>query len=287
MIDAQARSPYAGTAEYWNSPATRPWAEQHERQDRALAGLATALLELAAAQPGERALDIGCGAGTTVLALAAQVGSSGYVLGADISDQSAARARERIATAGLGQAEVICADVATHAFAGGSFDLAFSRLGVMFFEDPTAAFANVRRAMKPEGRVALAVFRTPRENPWPNAPLEAVRHLLPPMTTPSPDEPGMFSWADPASVRRILERAGFRETSLTPVDVVMELTGSGGAAEAAEFAMLFGPLTRLLPVLPPPQHGAVRAALERFFESYATQQRVALPAAFWVVQARA
>jgi hypothetical protein len=141
--------------------------------------------------------------------------------------------------------------------------------------------------MKPEGRVALAVFRTPRENPWPNAPLEAVCHLLPPMTTPSPDEPGMFSWADPARVRRILESAGFRETSLTPVDVVMELAGSGGAIEAAEFAMLFGPLTRLLPVLPRPQHGAVRAALERFFESYATQQRVALPAAFWVVQARA
>ena len=136
-----------------NSRATRPWAEQHEREDRALAGLATALLELAAAQPGERVLDIGCGAGTTVLALVAQVGSSGYVLGADVSDQSAARARERIATAGLRQAEVICADVATHAFAGGSFDLAFSRLGVMFFDDPTAAFVNVHRAMRPgDGR---------------------------------------------------------------------------------------------------------------------------------------
>jgi ubiquinone/menaquinone biosynthesis C-methylase UbiE len=291
MTEAPARSPHAATAEYWNSAATRPWAEQHQRQDRALAGLARAALELAAPQPGERVLDIGCGAGTTVLELAARVGPSGHVLGADISEQSVARARERIATAGLRQAEVICADVAAHAFAPGRFDLAFSRLGVMFFNDPRAAFANVRGAMKPAGRTALAVFRAPRENPWPNAPLDAVRHLLPPMAPFSPDEPGMFSWSDPARVKRILEGAGFQETSLTPVDVVMELAGelagSGGAAEAAEFAMLFGPLTRILPGLPPERHQEVRSALEKFFEGHATQQGVALPAAFWVVQARA
>ena len=89
----------------------RPWAEQHERQDRALTGLATAVLERAAAQLGERVLDIGCGAGTTVLALAVQVGPNGYVLGADISEQSVARARERIATAGLRRVVVISADV--------------------------------------------------------------------------------------------------------------------------------------------------------------------------------
>jgi len=147
MTEAPARSPYAGTAEYWNGPATRPWAEQHERQDRALAGLAKAALELAAPQPGERVLDIGCGAGTTLLELAARVGPSGYVLGADISERSVARARERIAAAGLRQAEVLCADVAAHPVIPGSFDLAFSRLGVMFFSDPAAAFVNVRRAM--------------------------------------------------------------------------------------------------------------------------------------------
>jgi SAM-dependent methyltransferase len=287
MAEQQARSPHASQAEYWNSAASRAWADQHQRQDRALAGLAAAALDLAAPQQGESVLDIGCGSGTTVLELAARVGTAGHVLGADISEHSVARARERIAAAGLRHAEVICADVSSHRFAPSSFDLAFSRLGVMFFNDPTAALANVHQAMRPEGRLALAVFRPASENPWPTAPFEAVRHLLPPIPPTGPEEPGMFSWGDPARVRRILGGAGFREVLLKPVDLNFQLAGAGGAAEAAEFALLFGPLTRILPDLPPEQHEAVRSALEGFFQSHATPQGVALPAAFWVVQARA
>ena len=130
------------------------------------------------------------------------------MLGADISKQCVLRARERIAAAGLANAEVIEGDVATYSFATGGFDLAFSRLGVMFFTEPTAALANVYRAMKPAGRVAFAVFRPASESPWPSAALGAVRHLWPPMPAPAPDDPGMFSWGDAARVRRILQVAG-------------------------------------------------------------------------------
>jgi SAM-dependent methyltransferase len=107
MTDAPIPSPADAQAAYWNSPAARAWAEQHERQDRALASLATVALDLAAPQPGEHVLDIGCGSGTTVLELAARVVPRGYVLGADIAEHSVARARERIAAAGLQHAEVI------------------------------------------------------------------------------------------------------------------------------------------------------------------------------------
>jgi len=131
----------------------------------------------------------------------------------------------------------------------------------MFFTDPTAAFANVHRAMKPAGRLALAVLRPASENPWPTAPIAAVRHLLPPMPPPAPDEPGMFSWGDPARVQRILEGAGFRAVSLTPVNLDYQLAGAGGAAEAAEFSLLFGPLTRV-PGLSAAQRDAVRSRLE-------------------------
>jgi ubiquinone/menaquinone biosynthesis C-methylase UbiE len=102
MAEQQARSHYASQAEYWNSAASRAWADRHQRQDRALAGLAAAALDLAAPQHGERVLDIGCGSGTTVLELAPRVGTAGHVLGADISEHSVARARERIAPPGCG-----------------------------------------------------------------------------------------------------------------------------------------------------------------------------------------
>jgi len=286
MADQQAVSPNAAQIEFWNSAASRAWADQYERMDRAVADLTKALLDMATPQLGDHVLDIGCGSGTTVLKPAARVGPGGHVLGADISNQSVARAHQRIADAGSRHAEVIVADVSCHAFAPNTFDLVFSRFGVMFFSDPQAAFANVRRAMKPGGRLALAVFRAASEGLWPHGPLDAVRHLLPPIPTPGPEEPGPFSWADPARVHRILQSAGFREVSLTPVDPVIQLASTGEAAEAADFVMVLGPLTRVLPALSAPQREAVRAALEIYFQKYARPQGVFLPAANWVVRAR-
>src|SRR6201987_5142345 len=253
--------------------------------DRAVAGLSRELLNLATPQPGERLLDIGCGPGTTVLELAKHVGPGGHVLGADVSEPSVARARERIGAAGLRHAEVIVADASVHPFPPGSFELTFSRFGIMFFSDPVAAFANVRRAMKPGGRLALAVFRPASEKLWPNAPLEAVRHLLPPIPTPGPEEPGPYSWADPARVHRILEGAGFGEVSLTPLDPLIQLAGPKGEAEATYFIRAMGPLMGVLPILSGAQRENVRATLEVYFKGHATSQGVVLPAEIWVVRA--
>ena len=241
---------------------------------------------MATPQPGERILDIGCGPGTTVLELARRVGPDGHVLGADVSKLSVARARERIAAAGLRHAEVIVADASVHPFPPDSFDLTFSRFGIMFFSDPVAAFANVRRAMKPGGRLALAVFRPASETLWPHAPLEPVRHLLPPIPAPGPEEPGPFSWADPARVHRILGGAGFSEVSLTPLDPVIQLAGPAGEAEAANFVMAMGPLARVLPSLSAAQRENVRATLEVYFRGHAASQGIVLPAEIWVVRAR-
>src|SRR6516225_1351890 len=286
VADDQAVTGNAAQIEYWNSAATRAWADQYARMDSAVAGLTKELLDLATPQPDERVLDIGCGPGTTVLELARRVGPGGHVLGADVSEPSVARARERIAAAGLRQAEVIVADASVHPFSPDSFELTFSRFGVMFFSDPVAAFANVRRAMKPGGRLTLAVFRPASEKLWPNAPLEAVRHLLPPIPTPGPEEPGPFSWADPARVHRILEGAGFSDVSLTPLDPVIQLAGPGGKAEAADFVMAKGALMRVLASLSAAEREDGRATLEVYFRGHATSQGVVLPADIWVVRAR-
>jgi hypothetical protein len=111
--------------------------------------------------------------------------------------------------------------------------------------------------------------------------------LVPPAAPQAPDQPGMFSLADPARVQRILTGAGFRDVSLEPFDHMVQLAGRGGAAEAADFAMVFGRLTRVLPRLAQQQQDAVRSALEAFFAGHLTPEAVTLQAAFWSVQARA
>jgi hypothetical protein len=165
--------------------------------------------------------------------------------------------------------------------------LVFSRFGVMFFAEPVATFTNIRKAMKPDARLALAVFRTPQENKWATAPLAAVRHILPPITPPGPEEPGEFSWADAARVHRILESAGFQDVSLTPHDPVMPLAAPGGAAEAANFMFRVGPVVRAMSDASEQQRKEVRAALEAFFRSHEGPQGVVLPGAIWIVTARA
>ena len=197
-----------------------------------------------------------------------------------------ASACRRPAVAIRSRARATDPDASVHPFAPDGFELAFSPFGIMFFSNPVAAFANVRRAMKPGGRLALAVFRAASETLWPNAPLEAVRHLLPRIPTPGPEEPGPFSWAHPARVHRILEGAGFKEVSLTPLDPEIQLAGPKSEAEAADFVMVMGPLVRVLPSLSTAQREDVRATLEVYFKRHTTSQGVVLPAEIWVVRAR-
>jgi hypothetical protein len=157
----------------------------------------------------------------------------------------------------------------------------------MFFADPIAAFANVHKAMKPGGRVALAIFRAPQENPFVMGPLGAVRHLLPSFTPPGPGQPGMFSLADPGHVHRILEGAGFRSVSLAPLDPVIRFAGPGCVIEASEVAMMVGQVSRALAGASAQLSARVRSELATFFRDHDGPQGITLPAALWVIQARA
>jgi hypothetical protein len=140
--------------------------------------------------------------------------------------------------------------------------------------------------MKPDGRLAAAVFRTLQENTWATATVAAVRHLLPPITPPGPEQPGQFSWGDAARVRRILETAGFQDVSLAPHDPAMPVAGRGGAAEAASFMSRIGPVVRAMSDASEEQRKEVRAALEAFFRSHEGPQGIVLQGAIWIVTAR-
>jgi len=219
-------------------------------------------------------VDIGCGCGATVLELAHGVGPGGHVLGLDVSEPMSARARARIAAEGLTNAEVLVSDAASHPFPAGSIDLLFSRFGVMFFDDPIAAFTHLRRAMKPDGRLLFAVWRPLAENTWFTVPLTAALPLLPPMQPTDPLAPGPFAFSNPKRVHAILDAAGWQNVSLVPEDVPMHL---GVADKALEFATGVDPDLRQ----------KVEAAVAAAVQPYDSPRGVTLGGGIWLVSARA
>ena len=267
----------------WNSPIAQTWVKLQTRLDRLFQPLTEVALQHAAPQSGERAIDIGCGCGATVLELARRVGTGGHVLGVDISAPMLNLARRRATEAGYSQATLIEADLATYGFPSQSFDLAFSRFGVMFFADPVAAFANLRAALKPGGRLVFACFRPLAENRWVLEPLTAVQHLLPPSPAPGPEEPGQFAFADPDRVRRILTAAGFHDVTLTGHDPDMKL---GDAKQAADMSSQIGPIARALMGAPESLRTAVLEALATAYRRFDGPDGVTLPGANWIVAAK-
>src|SRR6202012_5499402 len=149
---------------YWNGPNGQRWTDRQAEQDVLLAPVTQALIDRAAPRPGERIIDVGCGCGGTSMALASRVAPAGFVLGVDISGPMLSRARQ-LAPKEL-PVDFVLADATVYPFDPGSFDLLVSRFGVMFFAEPAVSFSNLRRALRPNGRVAFACWRAPRENPW-------------------------------------------------------------------------------------------------------------------------
>ena len=203
-------------AEFWAQLAPT-WLELEDQLEE-VGGLPGELaMDRLGLLPGQKVADLGCGAGRTTLELAARVGPGGEATGFDISAEMLARARDRAARLGLGNVTFVHADVQVYDLGETKFDAAYSRFGVMFFTDPVAAFANVRRALRPGGTLSFVCWQGVFDNEWmliPGAAVMQVTGSLPPM--PGPDEPGPFSLADPARVRAVLDAAGFGAVTITP-----------------------------------------------------------------------
>ncbi len=280
-----ACGPNAQQVTYWNEQSGPIWVARQAALDRMIAPFGARAMEALAARPGERIVDVGCGCGDTSLALARQVGPSGAVLGVDVSEPMLARARERAAAEGIAQARFVAGDAQTHTFAAGSANALFSRFGVMFFIDPTAAFANLRTALEPDGRLAFVCWQERAANPWMTTVLAALASVvtLPP---PPPDAPGPFALGDRGRLRRIVDGAGFHDVAIDAFTPPVVLGGGGTLDESVEFALDLGPTAAALREGGPDARPRIVAALREALAPFATPRGVAMASAAWIVTAR-
>jgi SAM-dependent methyltransferase len=265
---------------FWNEKAGQDWVVLQERMDANLAAIGDAVLALAAAKSGEAVLDVGCGTGATSLALAR---AGAKVTGLDVSKPMLGLARSRAIQAGL-DITFLEADASAYDFRP-EFDLIFSRFGVMFFDDPIGAFANLHKALKPGGRLAFVCWRTPPENLWAFAPLTAAKPFLPEQPPPDPNAPGPFAFADPQRILSILTDVGFHNVETRKYDGVMRM-GSDIATIAAQ-TLQIGPLSRAVGEADEPTRAKIVEAVRGAMVKFATPDgEIAPPTACWLVSAR-
>ncbi|HZM96041.1 MAG TPA: class I SAM-dependent methyltransferase [Vicinamibacterales bacterium] len=262
----------------WNGPGGDAWVDEQELLDRLLKPFETLLIEAVAARSPKQLLDVGCGTGSTTLAAARLLGAQGRCIGVDISAPMIAAARARAEREGS-QARFICANAEDHAFDPASADMIISRFGVMFFDDSVRAFANLRRAATGDAEMRCIAWRSAAENPFMTAAERAAAPLLPNLPVRRPDAPGQFAFGNRDRVRSILEKSGWAEIDIRPIDVASALPEK----ELVRYVTRFGPVGRILQDADAQTRARVIDAIRPAFDPYVHGDEVRVVAACWII----
>ncbi len=283
MSVAQVHADNAAQAEYWSSVAGPKWTDHQEHQDEVLRPVSDRLVAAAAPKPGERIIDVGCGCGATTIEFGNRVAPGGEVLGLDISEPMLGRAGERAPKSLPIRFEL--ADATVYPFEPKSADLVASRFGVMFFADPAKSFANLRKGLKPRGRLAFACWREAKKNPFFVLPLREAGKHAPLLPETDPEAPGPFAFASEARVRGILSDAGYADIALAPQDLELDIAVGRELDTAVRAAMTIGPTSRMLDGQSEAVRAAAAADIRKALAAHARGDSVPLGAAIWIVTA--
>lgn len=280
---SEARGVNQDQVKLWNDASGRTWVEMQQVLDRMLAPFEAPLIDAGFPGQGGRVLDVGCGAGATTLAMARRLGASGRCIGVDISGPLLAAAEARAAAERMNSATFVQADAQTHAFDPDSSDALISRFGVMFFDDPEAAFGNLRRAVRIGAKLAFIAWRSPAENPFMTAAKRAAEPLLTNLPAPDPNAPGQFAFADGDRVRHILQASGWSDIDLARLDV----EGTVTEPELLAYVTKLGPVGLALKEMNDPTLRArVIEVVHAAFQPYIKNGVARFAMASWLVTAK-
>ena len=268
-------------AALWNGLGGRAWVETQDLLDRALKPLEDLLVNAVDAGSGGRVLDVGCGTGSTTIAIARRLAEKGHCTGIDISEPMTAAARARAERENT-PASFIRADAQIHAFEPASFDMIVSRLGVMFFDDPVRAFANLRRAARDDAELRFIAWRSAADNPFMTTAERAAAPFLPTLPARRPNAPGQFAFADRRRVYSILEESGWAEIDVRPMDVACTLAEK----DLVRYFTRLGPVGLVLQEADDRTRTQIIETVRAAFDPYVQGAEVRFTAACWMVGAR-
>jgi SAM-dependent methyltransferase len=271
--------------EFWNGETGRNWVTQDALMEAMLQPLGEYVMDTLAPQPGEHVLDIGCGCGHTSLSLAGRVGAEGSVTGVDISAPMLAVASHFAAE--RSSIHFVEADAQTHAFEPECYDMVFSRFGVMFFEDPVAAFTNIRSALRASGRLAFCCWQPRAVNPFMTVPAMAALELLPAPPEVPPRTPGPFAFEEADYVTAVLINSGFESVAVTPLQQPLTFGRGLSLTNIVKRLVQIGPIAQMVRDAPEdlqqPVRDKVADAVKPF---YSEDTGMTLDGQFWQVTAR-
>jgi len=276
--------PNASQIESWDGPGGQHWVAEAERYDRMTRSFGERIIEAAAPGPGEQVLDVGCGNGAVALAVSALVAPGGSVMGLDVSGPMLAYARRRAEQARIASVSFRQGDAQVYPLPWAGFDAVVSRFGVMFFDDPVAAFANIGRALRPGGRIAFACWRDLIVNDWLMVPAGAALQYVPMPDLGQPGAPGPFSLADPERVHQVLRDAAFAQIALEEITRPMPMGSS------ADDVLAFMRGTEMAHVLMTGVDSGTAerawAAVKAALQAHAEPAGITLAGTAWLVTAR-
>lgn len=275
--------------EFWNGETGQNWVSHDALMEAMLQPLGEAVMDSLSPKPGEHVLDIGCGCGHTSLSLADRVGAEGSVTGIDISAPMLAVASQ-LATehnAGHKSVQFLEADAQTHRFTPERYDAAFSRFGVMFFEDPVAAFTNIRASLRPSGRLAFCCWQPRAVNPFMTVPAMAALELLPAPPEIPPRTPGPFAFEEADYVAEILAEAGFEHVTVTPLRQPLTFGRGMSLEDIVERLVEIGPIAQMVREAPEDLQQPVRdKVVDAVAPFYQAGAGMTLEGQFWLVTAK-
>ncbi len=269
----------------WKGQQGDTWVRLQPVFDAMIGQVGLVALDAADVQAGERVVDVGCGAGTSTMELARRVWPGKDVAGLDISPGLLDLARNRAKAANLDHIEFSEIDARAAPAPAILFDLMFSRFGVMFFDDPAAAFANLRCWIRPGGRLTFVCWGPRKENTWVMLPMSVARNQID-VPRVDPRTPGPFAFEDPDYINEFLTGAGFRNVGISPWKGDLAVGGSGASREQAADFYIEGTMLASLIAEHRPDMGRIRNDLLSALGDFETPDGIQIPGHAWIVTAK-